>query len=308
LTSCLRQQGIDIQPIKPVPNDLPAETKHQITILAAMKNEGDYLQEWIEYHRLIGIEKFYLYDNESDDNTKEILKPYIENGIVDYTYWFGDRQQLKMYDDFLEKYKIGTKWLAVIDLDEFIVLYDDNNILDFLNRFSNEVVQVVVGWQNFGSNKHKIKPDGLVIENYVYRDTGAIQQSSIYGFLDVGKSIVKPIATKRLGAHEHTLMFGTTYKGKYCITGGGGEFNAPISRIQIAINHYQTKSYDEFMSRRIKIGGVGSGKTGWFRDERLRQQFHIKDTNFIYDDFIKEKYAEKLKEAIKKFNEENKNE
>ena len=39
---------------------------HEIAIVAIAKNEGPYLREWIEYHRLVGIKRFYLYDNESE--------------------------------------------------------------------------------------------------------------------------------------------------------------------------------------------------------------------------------------------------
>ena len=36
-----------------------------LTLCAIAKNEGRYLQEWIEYHKMLGVEKFFIYDNES---------------------------------------------------------------------------------------------------------------------------------------------------------------------------------------------------------------------------------------------------
>ena len=36
-----------------------------LSILCIIKNE-DYLEEFILYHYLLGVEHFYIYDNESD--------------------------------------------------------------------------------------------------------------------------------------------------------------------------------------------------------------------------------------------------
>lgn len=58
--------------------------RHEIAIVAIAKNEGPYLREWIEYHRLVGIRKIYFYDNESEDDTRAILAPYVDAGVVDY--------------------------------------------------------------------------------------------------------------------------------------------------------------------------------------------------------------------------------
>ncbi len=49
--------------------------KYSITICGIFKNEASYLKEWIEYHEMIGIEHFYLYNNNSDDNYRDILQP-----------------------------------------------------------------------------------------------------------------------------------------------------------------------------------------------------------------------------------------
>ena len=41
-----------------------------------------YLAEWIEFHRLIGVERFFLYDNGSADDHEQVLAPYVDEGIV----------------------------------------------------------------------------------------------------------------------------------------------------------------------------------------------------------------------------------
>ena len=64
-----------------------------LSVVAIMKNECAYMNEWIDYHKLVGVERFYLSDNESDDNTCEILKPYIQDGTVVYKFVKGIAKQ-----------------------------------------------------------------------------------------------------------------------------------------------------------------------------------------------------------------------
>jgi len=56
--------------------------KPYLSICGIYRDEAFYLREWIEFHRLVGVERFYLYDNFSEDNHREVLAPYIESGIV----------------------------------------------------------------------------------------------------------------------------------------------------------------------------------------------------------------------------------
>ena len=42
--------------------------KNKLSFVAIVKNEAPYIVEWIEFHRLVGVDKFYIYDNESSEN------------------------------------------------------------------------------------------------------------------------------------------------------------------------------------------------------------------------------------------------
>ena len=53
------------------------EKKYNVAICAIFKNEGPYLKEWLEFNHLIGIEHFFMYNNNSEDNYLELLNPYI---------------------------------------------------------------------------------------------------------------------------------------------------------------------------------------------------------------------------------------
>ena len=114
--------------------------EHYLAVCAIAKNEGPYFKEWIEWHRSQGVERFYIYDNESTDGTREVLQPYIDSGIVEYHFFPGRKRQLAAYDDCFERHRFDTRWIAVIDLDEFIVPVKDRAIREFLHRFEDYAV------------------------------------------------------------------------------------------------------------------------------------------------------------------------
>ena len=93
---------------------------HDLAVVAILKNEAPYLREWLDYHLLAGVDHFYLYDNESPDNQREVAAPYVKAGLVDYIPLPGKKMQMIAYSDAVNKFKYQCRYMAFIDLDEFI--------------------------------------------------------------------------------------------------------------------------------------------------------------------------------------------
>ena len=101
---------------------------YNASICAIFKDEAVYLKEWLEFHLMIGIDHFYLYNNFSTDNYMEILKPYIEKNIVTLKEWPVKAGQLSAYDDCYNNYRNESQWICFLDIDEFICLYKEEDI------------------------------------------------------------------------------------------------------------------------------------------------------------------------------------
>lgn len=164
---------------------------------ACMKNEASYIEEWLRYHLLVGVEHFYLYNNNSEDEIEEVLRPWIECGLVTYTVWPGRHQQFAMYRHALKKAAPETRWLAFIDIDEFIQVLDGRKLSDFLREYG-EASQLVIMWQHFGSNGRLKRDEGFVIERFTRREEGTCH---------VGKAITRPAAALDTLVH-YCLVFG----------------------------------------------------------------------------------------------------
>ena len=126
------------------------QKKYTVAVCAIFKNESVFLKEWLEYHLLIGVEHFYLYNNFSEDNYQDILAPYIEKGQVTLTEWPVQFGQLPAYKDCFQKAKDETRWIAYIDLDEFICLRREQNIRNWIQKY-DKYPTVYVNWKQFGT-------------------------------------------------------------------------------------------------------------------------------------------------------------
>nr|WP_288248430.1 glycosyltransferase family 92 protein [uncultured Romboutsia sp.] len=138
-----------------------------LSLTLIVKNEAFYIKEWIEFHRMIGVTHFYIYDNESSDDLYKKLSSYISQGIVTYTYWptkgvYSTRleAQLAAYNDSLYKYKYDTKYMGFIDVDEFIVPVNRKNIIEVIDdifyRYEN-CGGIGINWRVYGSSYNEKK-------------------------------------------------------------------------------------------------------------------------------------------------------
>ncbi|MBD5405699.1 glycosyltransferase family 92 protein [bacterium] len=260
--------------------------KHFLTLTAICKNEAPYLPEWIEYHKMLGVEKFYIYDNESTDNTKEVLKSYIADGTVEYTYWEGKAQQGITYDDSVAKHKYETKWMAFIDIDEFIVPLSKETIPDIINNI-NPKTGLSIHWLIYGDNGHKTKTDGLVIERFTKHSTKNFYRNRWI------KSIVNPRLVFKMRAHN-----GEFIGNNLAVDENGKKLSGHskhISHNKIRINHYWGKSYEEFQIKKSRPSAA-CGLSNTHNDK----EFEYYNRNDIEDKTTMQKYIKPIKENLKK--------
>jgi len=128
---------------------------------AIFRNEAPYLAEWIDFHRLVGVERFFLYDNGSDDGSLAVLAPYIAAGCVSVQPWpmpFRLPAARLAYADCLTRARGHARWLTCIDLDEFLFAPQEPTLIPVLRRFEH-CPGVVVRWQVYGSSGHERATD-----------------------------------------------------------------------------------------------------------------------------------------------------
>lgn len=246
--------------------------KYYLSIILIIKDEAEYLNEWIEFYLLQGVDHFYIYDNESSDNIKEVLQPYIEKGLVTYDLFVGKskNKQSQVYNGAIEKYKNETKWFAPLDTDEFAYAPNDKTIAEYL-KDNEKYNQIVMKWWIYGNSGHETKPEGLVIENFTMREK--VPNGST-------KSIVQGKKVLYMLVHKHGVVGKTKY--------------APLNEIRC--NHYYGKSVEEYKNKKMKRGWISSSASP---EEMNMDVYNNLNKNEVSDP-MPEEIVKKVKENINK--------
>lgn len=260
-----------------------------LAIAAIAKNEGSYIKEWLAYHKLVGVQKVFLYDNNSTDNLKEIIKPYIESGFVEYEFFPGEGMQMKAYNDAISRYGKLVRYMAIIDCDEFLMpKTGEDSLLPIFNRLFNKYAcagGIGASWCVYGSSGKEKAEKGFVVERFLKRGIIGDFPSVHY------KTIINPRLVKKY-VNPHFPIY---RRGAYTVSPDGRRlyamYNYDVCFDEIVCNHYFCKSREEFIK---KVSRGLADKPGVFRDMSV---FDLYDKNDIEDKSML-KYIDGIKQNI----------
>ena len=121
--------------------------KVKIAICLIIRDENEYLQEWLDYHRSIGIDHFFIYDNQSKIPVKG-------DDDITVTLWTDNKHasQCRAYVDCCKKHS-EYDYVAFIDTDEFIILNGYNNIKDYIQKCPVKFDALALSWRFYGQPK-----------------------------------------------------------------------------------------------------------------------------------------------------------
>jgi hypothetical protein len=203
-------------------------------LVCIAKNEDNYIEEWIDYNTKLGFDHIFVYANDWEyktnrDNVTVINMP-------------GAIQQVKAYNHFKKVLSNLFNWAAFFDVDEFLVLNKHKNLKEFLSDYS-DCNAIGINWAIFGNNGHEtINGEYGIIkrftkranENYLIKQHNIIVNSHI-------KTIVQLPCSHFQDVHNiHGNWFNLNKEVK------NGPFNTPIDWTVAQLNHYITKSTEEF--------------------------------------------------------------
>lgn len=264
-----------------------------LAICVIVRDEARHIAEWLEFHRLVGVTRFFVYDDRSEDDTLDIVRRHDRGDVVLHTYsdsWhspiyhsptraiFAATPQICAYNHCAHHHAGEARWCAYIDVDEFLYHTRFDNLPTALKPYSVEC-GVAVNWLVFGSNGHRTRPAGLTIENYTRR--GMPGQPHPYG-----RHIKTIVAGNQIhwwgcnGSHAPIFASGhlpVDMRGRPI---AGATTGHPIDE-GFVVNHYYHRSYEEAAAKAARVDR--NAVPGFQPDaERLRKH----DRNEVHDDRI----------------------
>lgn len=202
----------------------------KVALVCIARNEDRYINEWIEYHLRLGFDHIFVYvDLWKFDSVWDNVT-VIQVSRLKYSY-----PQIPVYNEALKTLYPEYDWVAIFDVDEFLVLKIHNNIKEFL---ADKTCSVGINWVLFGDNG--LKDDGTC---------GVLRRFTRRG--------IKPnIHVKCVVKNEPGVYMQTPHNPSTWI-GSDGEMHdqatCPDGQIDVAqLNHYFCKTLDEWKTKQSR--------------------------------------------------------
>lgn len=224
-----------------------SKKKYNLSICAIFKNEAKYLKEWVEYHRVVGVDHFYLYNIGSSDAFKKVLNPYVNEGIVTLINWpvyVGELNeeeaykwslavQIPAYENVIKgRATHETKWLVFIDVDEFLVSPKTNSLIDILDQY-DDFPGVDISCSYFDASK----VDGLSKRKLLVQTVALTKAPQINPEKEISKTIFKPDQTQGFTWPPYKTVFKNV------------NIATRAKKQELRINHYTNRNTGYFFTK-----------------------------------------------------------
>lgn len=223
-------------------------------IFTNIKNEHQYLEQWIAYHIKLGFNKFILYEDEGSISHSEIIMKYkdvVDIDFYDYILRKDDNtfKDTKCLQHILENYN-DIDWIIKLDPDEYISFADKHNTIDdLLYNINPNVNQLFLYWRLYNANGLIECPSHdkySLIDTYIsyvpHKNLATyFDQNTSNVLYETGKSLF------RYSSIEDRTAFNISVSLPHYIS--DTEPTKNYNPDYLCINHYITKSFDEYYHR-----------------------------------------------------------
>ncbi|AQS88038.1 hypothetical protein AA101099_1372 [Neoasaia chiangmaiensis NBRC 101099] len=283
----------------------------KINLVACARDEIKNINEWLVFHRALGVDKIYLYCN--DDDPTPMLKtvfPFTQglDPFVEFIHFTGEGEQKLMYKHYINNLMRSNCWIGFIDIDEFITIKNGGTLGDFLAGFEGRDAAHLC-WFNFGPGDNIYDPPGFTTQSLTRRNRHAMPHGKVFiksdvidrdwisegygtffhGFGDLGlERKHKPFSSKTA---DIATCWGDDFYHHYETNFGGyaREYSATMQDIAY-LSHFQMRSFEHLIRRaKRRISGDFADQSRW-RDMVFHNNFwdRIAPDNEVEDLFLRD--------------------
>lgn len=142
------------------------EKEHNVCACTMLWNQARFLKEWVMYHSYIGVERWFLYDNNSDDELEEVVSESLAQFNVTHHAWPWRKTQEAGFSHCALRAKPYCEWVMFIDVDEFVypAKYLDSKNSSILATMIKTETERFGGASRIGQIRldcHDFSPSGL---------------------------------------------------------------------------------------------------------------------------------------------------
>lgn len=269
----------------------------KIAIVTSVRDEAMYLNDWVAYHKAIGVTDFLIYTNDNRDLTDEVIKKYADDPHVvfrDNNSPEGAPQARAFFDAITmggAKTHLGLNnddWIIVIDADEYLCV-DDRCLQDYIGRMTSlySVDAIAMAWKFIKPELLNRDTDLLIPPRF--RNHRVLSHTYIGDGYRLVKSMFRlgvaigcatphtPLFHPDLRCPRFTLSDGRTHRYRF---NPEGYDNNPImsdsyTTVGCHVAHYDSKSPVEYLMKTMRT-------RAWIGDNFSRNEFDIHELTNNY--------------------------
>ena len=264
----------------------PSADRHGICLVVIARNEGKRLHDWLTFHALAGVRSVILYDNMSDDDTAEVANNFKGMSVTVVPWQLHTQtvrpalilpRQILAYCHAISTFGAKFRWMAMIDVDEYIVPRGELHISDILNDLT-QFTNISLPWTMFGHSGFDVPP--VLPIPFAFNMKARQASSALLNF----KCIVDPCDVTQVSTHKfETRKMGSNSANSVGKIASNKQRNASVfvTTERLQLNHYYLMSKAETESK-IANGAV-SGVSREQREVAIRHKAAIIEDNPIED-------------------------
>ncbi|MEO1454103.1 MAG: glycosyltransferase family 2 protein [Pseudomonadota bacterium] len=263
----------------PTPKDDPFSA----TLVSCMRNEGQFILEWLAYHRTLGFEDIVAFTNDCTDGSDLLLAELDRLGYVthvDHTPPPGMSPQLAAMKIAFEHPKVrATNWTMHIDADEFVNIQIGNRQIADLLAHVQPADIVALLWRPFGNAGLKRWHGGSVLQSFTQAQDRpkrrTVHHKSIWRVGMFGRAIDHMPKDPLVDTFVLKNTRGEEIDGHIVHHPRKCPYKAQFRHLTFAnayINHYAVKSDDILLMKNDR----GDGHAGIHDRYHLGSQYHNK--------------------------------
>ncbi|XP_071706873.1 glycosyltransferase family 92 protein RCOM_0530710-like [Rutidosis leptorrhynchoides] len=226
--------------------------KHHMCVCTMLRNQALFLREWVMYHSRIGVERWFVYDNNSDDDIEKVMESLVGLGfMISRHVWPWIKTQEAGFAHCALRARDFCEWVGFIDVDEFLNLPSGVHLGSVIRNLteSPEVAELRVSCHNFGpSGLKRVPPEGVTM-GYTCR----------LGLPERHKSIVQP---DKLNPTLINMVHHFHLKD--------GFKHVNVDRNLMVINHYKYQVWEVFKEKFYRR--VATYVADWQQEENVNSK------------------------------------
>ncbi|BFI25539.1 hypothetical protein MPTK2_1g21980 [Marchantia polymorpha subsp. ruderalis] len=238
--------------------------KRKLCACTMVWNKARFIKEWVMYNSFFGVERYFVYDNDSDDNIEEVVESLFAHNISRMVWpWIKTQQAAFSHCTILAREE--CEWVMFVDVDEYIfppyylakTKHSDGTDAKVLHRVietESEKVRSSTGGgvlgeiqfdcHNFGPSGLDHSPEQGVTVGYTCRLKNPERHKSIVLLDAVNNSLLNVLHHFELRTNFHSVK---------------------LMRSVAVVNHYKFQAWDVFKMKFVRRAGTYT--TDWQKAE-----------------------------------------